>query len=62
MVLRHSEAKLRSYVQCDSHARLPPGRPSTTYKDAICRGSGGMSPRKFGNIEPSPSESGSEAL
>ena len=52
--------EMSSVYACDSHARLPPGRPSATYKDAICRGCGGMPPRKFWNFEPS--ESGSEAL
>ena len=29
--------EMSSVYACDSHARLPPGRPLTTYKDAICR-------------------------
>ena len=34
--------EMSSVHACDSHARLPPGRPSTTYKDTIVGGSGGM--------------------
>ena len=28
--------EMSSVYACDSHARLPPGRPLATYKDAIC--------------------------
>ena len=49
--------EMSSVYACDSHARLPPGRPSATYKDTICRGVWGHAPQKI-----EPSESGSEAL
>ena len=30
--------EMSSVYACDSHARLPPSRPLTTYRDAICMG------------------------
>ena len=39
--------EMSSVYACDSHARVPPGRPLATYKDAICRGVCGHAPQKI---------------
>ena len=36
--------EMSSVYTCDSHARIPPGRPLATYKDVICRGVWGHPP------------------